>query len=468
MQLTSVILIATGLVTLLGLGTFAATSLHEGERRAAGLALGLAVALSLILFLSALLPASARLVVLSLLALVAAVGAVSFALPIGRVERGHDVPQKRVDERDIMFARARLEPGSPSYDAYYALRPENRAGDDRTRSLPGLLSHDASEANPPVFAATRATFAMIETLRDAVDGPVASVPQDWGAGAMTGYIKGLTRFWGAHSVGIAELKPYHIYSHIGRGRGEYGAPITLDHRYAIAFAVEMDRALVTTAPAAPTLLESARQYANAAQIGIQLANLIRSQGYPARAHIDGNYRVIAPLVARDAGLGEIGRMGLLMTPALGPRVRLGVVTTNLPLIPDPPTDDTSVLDFCQACHKCAEGCPVRAIPFGDRQEIDGALRWRIKDDVCFRYWNVTGTDCARCLALCPYSYPDNPVHNLVRWAVRRSGAARRAVLWLDRVFYGPDLAPRTAPSWIPPQPPGDPHGGPEGAKHGTE
>ena len=467
MELTSLLLIVIGLVTLLGLGTFAVTSFREGERRAARIALGLALALSLILFLSALLPTPARLAVLSLLTLVAVVGAVLFALPIGRVERGHDVPHKRFDERDIMFARARLEPDSPNYDAYYALRPENKAGDDKTRSLPGLLSLDASQANPPVFAATGATFTMIETLRDAVDGPVAPVPQDWGAGAMTDYIKGLTRYWGAHSAGIAELKPYHVYSHIGRGRGEYGAPITLDHRYAIAFAVEMDHAMVGTAPAASTLLESARQYASAAQIAIQLANFVRSQGYPARAHIDGNYRVIAPLVARDAGLGEIGRMGLLMTPALGPRVRLGVVTTDLPLIPDPPADDTSVLDFCQACVKCAETCPVRAIPFGNRQEIDGALRWCIKDDVCFRYWNVTGTDCARCMALCPYSYPDSTTHNLVRWAVRRSGAARRAVLWLDRVFYGPNPAPKTAPSWIPPQPSGDPHGGTDGAKRGA-
>ena len=56
---------------------------------------------------------------------------------------------------------------------------------------------------------------------------------------------------------------------------------------------------------------------------------IRADGAgTARAHIDGNYQVIAPLVARDAGLGTIGRMGLLMTPELGPRVRLAVVTTR--------------------------------------------------------------------------------------------------------------------------------------------
>ena len=157
---------------------------------------------------------------------------------------------------------------------------------------------------------------------------------------------------------------------------------------------------------------------------------------PARAHIDGNYRVIAPLVAKDAGIGEIGRMGILMTPGLGPRVRLGVVTTDLPLIADPPTDDRSVIDFCTVCKKCAENCPSRSISFDDRTRIDGGWRWAIDPDTCFRYWNAVGTDCGVCMTVCPYSHPDNVVHDIVRWAIRRSGAARRAALWMDDLFYG--------------------------------
>jgi ferredoxin len=454
-EISAILLIAFGLAIVIGFGAFGTTSVHERQQRAARVSFALAIALSLPLLLTALLPAPFRLTLLGVTVLVTITGAILLLLPIGRVERGNDVPRSRIDERDTMFARADLKPGSPNYKAYYTLHPEHETGDERTRELPGLLSPDASETNPLVFAATDATFDLIETLRGAVDGEPASPSVECDAQAMSAYIKGLATYWGAHTVGIAELQPYHIYSHIGRGRDQYGAPVTLNHRHAIAFAVEMDHALVSTAPAAPTLLESARQYANAAQIAIQLANLIRSQGYPARAHIDGNYRVIAPLVARDAGLGEIGRMGLLMTPALGPRVRLGVVTTDLPLTSDPRTNDPSVLDFCRVCRKCADNCPVRAIPLGDREEIDGALRWRINQDVCYRYWCITGTDCARCMALCPYSYPPSPLHNLVRRAVRRSGAARRAAIWLDRVFYGHTPASQPAPSWVPPRAVGD-------------
>ncbi len=478
MESTATLLIALGLFILLGFSVFGATSLHEKERRAALVAFGVAVAASLPFFLASLLPVPVQWAVLSLVFIAVAAGAVVFLLPIGRVERDNDTPRQRYDERDVPFARARLKPGAPRYEAYYAMRPENKAGDDKTRSLPGLLSPLANEANPLLFAATTATFDLIKTLHGAVDGPVAPACGAQDAGAMSAYIKGLALYWGAHSVGISELQPYHIYTHIGRGSGEYGTPVSLDHRFAIAFAVEMDYDLVGTAPAAPTLLESARQYAHGAQIAIQLADLIRSLGYPARAHVDGNYRVIAPLVARDAGLGEIGRMGLLMTPALGPRVRLGVVTTDLPLLADSRTDDTSVLDFCQVCKKCATNCPVRAIPFGDRQEIGGAVRWRIDGDTCFRYWAVTGTDCARCMATCPYSHPASPLHNLVRWAVQRSGAGRRALTWLDDLFYGPSPAPKPAPSWMPPRVQRGPASGTghtkasrseirEGEKHGT-
>ncbi len=340
--------------------------------------------------------------------------------------------------------------------------------DDKTRSLPGLLSPEASEANHLIFGATGATFAFIEELNDAVDGPVASEQVAFEAASGTDQVKGLARYWGARDVGITELRPYHVYSHIGRGKGAYGAPITLEHRYAIAFTVEMDHQLVGAAPAAPTILESAHQYANAATIAVQLGNLIRSMGYPALAHIDGNYRVVAPLVARDAGLGEIGRMGLLMTPDLGPRVRLGVVTTDLPLIPDPAGYSASVLDFCRVCKKCADNCPVRAIPAGDREGIDGALRWRIDQEVCYRYWCVTGTDCARCMALCPYSYPDTPMHNLVRWAARHSGVSRRAVIWLDRLFYGPAPRPKPVAYWLPSRPPESTRDWARGTREATE
>ena len=427
---------AAGVGALVGLTAFGVISLGEGERRAARVSFILAAAISLPCFVVAALPPPGPLIGAAIIAIAAVAAVVLWFVPLPPLPVGGGRPSRRVDERDIMFARGRLVPGSPEYEAYYEMRPENKGGDDHTRSLPGLMSLDAELAEPVAFAAAEACFDLTEALRDHVDSEVAEerverAPDEWKAA-----LGGLARSLGAVEVGVTELRSYHIYSHVGRGTGTYGEAVDLDHRWAIAFTVEMDHRRILQAPAPPVVEESARQYVEGAKIALITANWIRRLGYPARAHIDGNYRIIAPLVARDAGLGEIGRMGLLMTPNLGPRVRLGVVTTDLPLVADEPGDDRTVIDFCTICRKCATNCPVAAIPFGERTPVDDGLRWSIDAETCFRYWNVIGTDCATCIRSCPYSHPDSLAHNVVRRAIAASPAARRAMLWLDDVFYG--------------------------------
>ena len=433
---TSVALILLGLAVLAGMAAFGAVSIHERERRAAVIAFPLALVASLPFFVAATLPAQVRTGLLAALAGAAVVGLVLWFAPVGRVAVGNGRPSRRVDERDIMFARARLQPGSREFESYYAMRPENREPDDETRALPGLLSHRATKAEPVAFATSKASFDMTHALRDEVDGPVARHRDERPASELTEIVKRQALHLGARDVGVTELLPHHVYTHVGRGSGKWGDEIPVEHRWAVAFTMEMDFHAMRCAPEAPVVAESARQYVEGAKIAIQIASMIRRLGYPARAHIDGNYRVIAPLVAKDAGIGEIGRMGILMTPSLGPRVRLGVVTTDLPLIADSPTDDRSVIDFCTVCKKCAENCPSQSIPLDDRTRIDEGWRWAIDPDTCFRYWNAVGTDCGVCMTVCPYAHPDNAAHDIVRWAIRRSGTARRGALWMDDLFYG--------------------------------
>lgn len=194
-------------------------------------------------------------------------------------------------------------------------------------------------------------------------------------------------------------------------------------------------------------MESARQYLSSGAIAVQLAEFFRRLGYQARAHIDGNYQVVCPLVARDAGLGEIGRMGLLMTPDLGPRVRIAVVTTDMPLISDTRRYDHTMIDFCNYCRKCADVCPSAAIDKGERRTIGGALRWQISQERCFSYWKTAGTDCGRCMAVCPYSHPDTVPHRLVRRLIGTNVLFRRLAIKADNLIYGRKPPPKKRADW---------------------
>ena len=66
----------------------------------------------------------------------------------------------------------------------------------------------------------------------------------------------------------------------------------------------------------------------------------------------------------QAGMGELGRNGLLITPEFGPRVRISKILTDLPLIPDSPIE-FGVTEFCDVCMKCADLCPSRSISLGE-------------------------------------------------------------------------------------------------------
>ena len=356
-------------------------------------------------------------------------------------------PKGRIDERNTMFSRNELVPGTERFENYYNEFPGHRAKDDLFRNNPGLLSKRSAFYDPLAFSMADAGFETVSVFHSVVSGEPVKSSVNIKEEKLTHFIKGWLKKRGAVSSGITAMQDYHWYSIGGRGE-RYGKRIRADLPLGIAFTVEMSEEMVACSPRAPIVMESSQQYLNAGTIAVQLAVFLRNMGYEARAHIDGNYEVVCPLVARDAGLGEIGRMGLLMTPGLGPRVRVAVVTTNAPLKVDGRNYDPSVEDFCGKCLKCADNCPASAISKDDKEDIGGVKRWQINSEKCFTYWSYAGTDCGRCIGVCPYSHPNNPFHNTIRYLIRHFPNFRKAAVWLDDFFYGRKPETHKPPRWI--------------------
>ncbi|MBD3334140.1 MAG: 4Fe-4S dicluster domain-containing protein [Candidatus Eisenbacteria bacterium] len=342
----------------------------------------------------------------------------------------------RVDERDVIFSREEYTPGSGRYDEYYGRRPELQAIDDRIRALPQLLKPGGRFYDPHQSRHIESLFAVIESLTTEVAGSPESPRRPADAAQMTSLVKALAHRLGADDVGVAAVDPMAVYSHVGRGPEPWGRAITNDHPRAVVFTLEMDFHKVAAAPRLPITEETATQYLRGAQISIALAHFIRTLGYEARAHIAGsNYQVMLPPLAHAAGLGELGRIGYIITPRHGARVRLGAVTTNLPLQTDQPRP-FGVQDFCAVCRKCAENCPPAAIPRDAKRSVRGVMKWPLNVERCFSYWRRLGTDCGLCMKVCPYSHPATPMHNLVRAAIRRSAPARWTAVRGDDFLYG--------------------------------
>lgn len=423
------------------------TSFYERKRRAAFKALTLMLPFLTITIVPYYLPASVNWIIASINALFVVIGLYIFAPRFLFRKREENQPKGNIDERTIMFARNELKPGTDRFDSYYKEFPSHKENDDNFRKLPGLLGKQSKFHNSLSFEATESIFTIVDGLHNYVEGKAKDHSLNLSQEECGRFIKSWADKSGVKSIGFTKMKDYHWYSVGGRG-DRFGKKINQNHQIGIAFTVEMDHEMIHAAPKASIIMESATQYLNAGIIAVQLAQFIRNCGFDARAHIDGNYQIVAPLVARDANLGEIGRMGLLMTPELGPRVRVGVVTTNMPLPVVERHYDDSYEDFCTRCLKCAVNCPASAISGRNAQLINGVNRWQIDSEKCFNYWCIAGTDCGRCMSTCPYSHPNNLMHKMVRWCIRQFPNFRYWAVKMDDFFYGRKASPGKLPDWL--------------------
>ncbi|MGX4685445.1 tRNA epoxyqueuosine(34) reductase QueG [Vagococcus sp. JNUCC 83] len=76
-------------------------------------------------------------------------------------------------------------------------------------------------------------------------------------------------------------------------------------------------------------------------------------------------------VAQRAGLGFIGKNGLLITEEFGSYVYLGEIITNIPLEPDTPIENK-----CGECTKCIDQCPTSALLGDGRMNAQKCLSYQ--------------------------------------------------------------------------------------------
>jgi len=363
---------------------------------------------------------------------------------------------KRWDEREIVFARNRyLQPGTEEYETFYSEHPEWEEGDAKRRkkggplAAMGAIDHPREGPNRAAFMAS-GLLAMQLATPDKVKLQPRGPSLELSPEEATERVKGYARHVGADLVGVTEIDSRWTYSHRGmalpQAGEEWGAEIEVAHRYAIVFAEEMSRDMIAPAPHTPSAVESMHRYVDGAVIANQVASYVANLGYSATANHLSRYDCVLVPLAVDAGMGEMGRLGYLMTREFGPRQRLSAVTTDLPLVPDEPVD-IGVEDFCRICRKCAVCCPSRSIPEGDPEKVNGSLRWKLNEMTCFDYWGKVGTDCNVCMRVCPWSHSRTLPHRMIVWMVARNSAARRLFSRMDDICYGKRPKPKDPPAW---------------------
>ena len=225
---------------------------------------------------------------------------------------------------------------------------------------------------------------------------------------MTAEIKRTAKLFGADLVGICEVNEQWIYSH---NRSGDTVEIPSECTHAIIMAIEMDKEGVATSPEYASAVATGVGYSKMAFAIASLSEFLRNLRYKALPM--GNDTALSIPLAIDAGLGQLGRNGLLVTPEYGPRIRLCKVFTDMPLVADQ-SIDFGLTTFCKTCDRCSSACEADAISTDPEPTFavacpsnnPGIKRWAVNADRCYEFWAENTVACSNCIAACPFSKID--------------------------------------------------------------
>jgi len=212
-------------------------------------------------------------------------------------------------------------------------------------------------------------------------------------------IRRIARSNGIDLFGVAELKNIEELR-------TYPKDLLKGYRYGISLAVSLDRY-----DAYDMEVEGDVAYRFLRGACALIAHNIEKKGYKAAIpDLDDPVRWKGPLyfksplsmkaVANAAGLGWIGKSAVFVSHEFGPRVNLGAVITDMPMVAGKPSKNQ-----CGGCKACAKACPVGALTATDFEvypkALDRVLRKEACDEWLERPENKVHGYCWECVLACP-------------------------------------------------------------------
>ena len=276
--------------------------------------------------------------------------------------------------------------------------------------------------------ARRALGALLLLQFGDARGPVAASVSDPQRNANN--VKAASYYMATDAVGLSRCPDWAYYSHDAAGN-----EMKPYHKNAISMLYDQGHETFEGASGDDwiSVAQSMRAYLRFSLLGGVIAEQVRRLGYSARVHtvLDGD--VLQPPLLLLSGLGEVSRIGeVILNPYLGPRLKSGIVTTDLPFVYDKPLD-FGLQTFCNNCNKCARECPSGAITAGPKLMYNGYEIWKSDAEKCARYriTNQGGAMCGRCMKTCPWNLEGLFSESAFRWVAMRFPGAARWIAKLD-------------------------------------
>lgn len=166
----------------------------------------------------------------------------------------------------------------------------------------------------------------------------------------------------------------------------------------IVLTMEMNKEIFETPPGADAKDLNDTAYVKLGIITTKLSDYLRENGFTTEiAHPYGGIVNFSPL-AQKAGLGYIGKSGILVTPELGPGVKISAIFTSIANLPFSEVNEHSwIPEYCERCGKCIKACPEKALV--ETESCCGGPEVEFIQKQCIG----CSQGCTYCIEACPFT-----------------------------------------------------------------
>ena len=232
-----------------------------------------------------------------------------------------------------------------------------------------------------------ATKPLVDIAERSADLPPTGTPDP--AGNITDEIRTKARELGFGEIGFTRYDRRYTFK-VKKGWVRF--------EHAVCLAYEQDYRQTQTIPSMEAEYAHYGAYEEENKQGILLAEYIREKGYRAQIHSpNDNSAPYIPMFV-EAGLGQLGANGQLLSPHFGSRSRLMIITTDAPVDYDSPVD-YGIHKFCDICQVCVNRCPGRAL-VKEKVWWRGAEKNKLMYERC-RPVMAKYEGCGVCMKVCP-------------------------------------------------------------------
>lgn len=308
---------------------------------------------------------------------------------------------KRFNNKNNIFARNSWDEDCPSYKKDMSTALKQRLQDGDAALLFGnAMDISCSYVDNQLRSKLKDTESHLERMglsSEIVKEKISKIPPS----ELKNMIADAAKLYGAFSFGVCALDERWNYDGVEMPEG-------VDR--ALVMTVKMNEKMMET----EGILSSAAVqwgYSTMSIIAGSIGTLITNLGY--KAVPCRNDTALSVPMAIEAGLGTLGRNGMLITKKAGSNIRICKVFTDLPLPID--SIDAAYTEkmqkYCRNCKICSDACPTHAIDGDDdkkwsgcnKSNNDGVKKFYVNAELCYKRWLEKGHDCVKCITVCPFS-----------------------------------------------------------------